>query len=115
MTIVTIDHRNLTGSWGPNFTPPVKRSIEEVYSDPGTDSEWYVKRIKMYRCSIKTVLKNFDYPVDPRLEKNQNRKFIGYRFTRVVKKLDFHEGFDTRKIHHIDLVEYDKVGFWGRR
>ena len=110
-----IDNHMYTASWGNHFTPPTKRSLDEILSDPDTDSEWYVKKIKLYRYTPKTELKKLGIPYDPRVKKNMKRVFEGFQNQKIITKLDLRTGFDHRKIKHIDLVEYDKVGFWGRR
>ena len=66
---------------------------------------------------MNTLYKNLivDGVVDPRRSIFKKRVFEGYQNIKIIKKLDKREGFDTRKIKHIDLVEYDRVGFWGRK
>ena len=83
-----------------------------------SDDEWYVKRIKMYGCSEKTIVKRYrqlGIPIDPRLSCNYKEPtFRGYTTKRVRLKLDVRSGFDTRKLKHIDKLEHNKVGDWGR-
>ena len=103
----TLTHRHpstSTASWATHFTPPTKRNIEDLYTDE-SDDEWYVEKVELYRFTFKTEFKKLGLPLDPRIMENQRKVHIGFQKRRVIKKLDFEEGFDTSKIRYIDLVD----------
>jgi hypothetical protein len=74
-----------------------------------------VKKVKLYRYTPTTEIRNSGRVYDPRIKKNMKKIFVGFENRKIITKLDLRTGFDHRKIKYIDLLEYEQVGFWGRR